>query len=434
MDNIRNEKELLAAEGLAGVVQETGQTISRYSGREWGVYSKENLLAVLGQTVKQDNTNKLIVFFCQLLAYTENDQLNVSFIAPSSSGKSYLALEIASLFPPEDIIDLGYASPASFFHTKAVFDKERNGYIVDLERRILVFLDMPHPQLLERLRPVLSHDKKEVHIKITDKQKGGLSTKDIFIIGHASVIFCSASSMWDEQENTRFMVLSPETTQEKIREAIFEVVKKEMDYRAYGERLSHDPKRNALKERISAIRQAHVQQINLHDYDKFLAMFSERNRILKPRHARDIKRIASIAKGFALLNLWSRNYKVETGTIETTDEDYEQAFATWDQIATSQDLGLPPHLLNLYREVIVAAYEERDKTGLTRQDIMKKHFEVYGRHIQDFKLRKEYLPMLENSGLIAQEQDKNDRRILRVYPLALSTVLPGREDEQGELQ
>ncbi len=118
-------------------------------------------------------------------------------------------------------VTLGYCSPTSFFHDAAGYDKEKNIYIIDLSRKILIFLDQPHNQLLERLRPILSHDKKEIRLKITDKsQKSGLRTKNLIIKGYPSVIFCSAGLNIDEQEGTRFILLSPETSQEKIRDAI----------------------------------------------------------------------------------------------------------------------------------------------------------------------------------------------------------------------
>jgi hypothetical protein len=37
-------------------------------------------------------------------------------LAESSTGKSYIPLELSGLFPSEDVIKLGYASPTSFFH------------------------------------------------------------------------------------------------------------------------------------------------------------------------------------------------------------------------------------------------------------------------------------------------------------------------------
>ena len=56
--------------------------------------------------------------------------------------------------------------------------------------------------------------RREAQVKITDKsQKHGLRTKNVTIRGYPSVIFCSAGLKIDEQEATRFLLLSPETNQ-----------------------------------------------------------------------------------------------------------------------------------------------------------------------------------------------------------------------------
>ncbi len=155
----------------------------------------QELIDILGLTIKKDNENKLITFLCELSAYTENSQFNISFNAPSSTGKSYIPTEIARIFPEEDVIEIGYCSTTAFFHDVGEYDEVRKGYLVDLSRKILIFLDQPHTQLLERLRPLLSHDKKEMLLKITDKsQKFGLRTKTVLLRGFPSVIFCSAGS------------------------------------------------------------------------------------------------------------------------------------------------------------------------------------------------------------------------------------------------
>ena len=212
--------------------------------------SSQELIKTLGLTIKKDEENKLITFLCELSAYTENSQFNISFNAPSSTGKSYIPTEIARLFPEEDVIEIGYCSPTAFFHDIGEYKKEKKGYLVDLSRKILIFLDQPHTQLLERLRPLLSHDKKEIKLKITDKtQKFGLKTKNVLLRGYPSVIFCTAGLKIDEQEATRFLLLSPETNQEKIREAIHEKIKKETDANAYQEWLDSNPERKILKKK-----------------------------------------------------------------------------------------------------------------------------------------------------------------------------------------
>ena len=82
--------------------------------REFPFLSKEELLDILGLSIKSDEHNKLATFLCMLSAFTESSQINVAFSAPSSSGKSYIPLEISKLFP--DVQTFGYASPTSFFH------------------------------------------------------------------------------------------------------------------------------------------------------------------------------------------------------------------------------------------------------------------------------------------------------------------------------
>ena len=71
---------------------------------------------VLSETIKHDRNNKLIVFLSMILNYTWQDQQNILLSGPSSAGKSWIALEVAKLFPAEDIDKLGYTSPTAFFH------------------------------------------------------------------------------------------------------------------------------------------------------------------------------------------------------------------------------------------------------------------------------------------------------------------------------
>jgi hypothetical protein len=376
--------------------------------------SSDELISILGLTIKRDKENKLITFLGMLSAYTESSQLNISYNAPSSTGKSYIPTEIARLFPAKDVIQLGYCSPTAFFHGVGQYVKERNGYIVDLERKILIFLDQPHTQLLEHLRPLLSHDKKEIAVRITDKsQKAGLKTKNIFLRGYPSVIFCTAGLRIDEQEATRFLLLSPQSDQEKIREAIQEKIKKEADSRAYEEWLLSNPGRERLQERIIAIKKANITEINIGSPEKIEAMFLKKGKGLRPRDMRDIDRILSLIKVFALVNMWFR--EEGDSTLIANEEDIDGAFKVWEEVSESQEYNLPPYVYDFYQDVILKAYEEVGR-GLFKEDIMRKHYQVYGRVLQDWSLRQQIIPMLESAGLIRQEPDKEDKRKILIYP------------------
>ncbi|MFC1635065.1 hypothetical protein ACFL5Z_09505 [Planctomycetota bacterium] len=385
---------------------------------EFKPLSSEELAEILGLTIKKDEANKLITFLCMLSAYTEDSQINIGNIAPSSSGKSYIPGELAPLFP--DVVQLGYCSPKAFFHDAGQYDKELMGYRINLERKILIFLDQPHTLLLEHLRPMLSHDKKEITVKIADKNaRHGHSTKTNLLIGYPAVIFCSTGLKLDEQEKTRLILLSPDINQEKLRYGVIEKIKKESNTGVYQQRLDENPERRLLQERIRAIRDAHISEINIAQPEIVERRFLAKHKVLKPRHQRDVAHLLSLVKAFALLNLWHRD-RIGS-TIVANRQDIREAFKLWDAISESQELGLPPYIYEFYQQVIAPAFfgksvKKCGEKGLTRREIMKKHYEVYKQPVADWVLRQDILPALEITGLIRQEPAKSDKRKMLIYP------------------
>ena len=115
----------------------------------------------------------------------------------------------------------------------------------------------------------------------------------------------------------------------------------------------------------------------------------------------------------------------------------------WEKIAVSQELNLPPYIYNLYQEVILKAWNDKNSNrsegfaeitgalGLSRQELLQKHFEVYGRMLDTNQLRQQILPMLETAGLIVQEADPNDKRKMLIYPTALSTKSPDQKNSEN---
>lgn len=335
---------------------------------------------------------------------------------------------------------VGYVSPTAFFHDQGKYIAEKNEYVVDLSRKIMIFLDQPHTMLLQHLRPFLSHDQKELLIKITDKnQRGGHKTKNILLKGFPSVIFCTASLKLDEQEATRFILLSPETNQEKIRQGVAIKIRKETDLEAYNGWLESDQRRQLLKQRIEAIKQEEIKDVKLGCPEVIEGMFLKDRPTLKPKHQRDIGRIIAIIKCFAVLNLWWR--KREGATIIANEDDVQEAFKVWARISESQELNIPPYLYNMYYEVILPAWREKNPawdggemestTALLRKDVLKKHLDVYGRILNDWFLRQQVLPVLENSGLISQEPDKDDKRRMLIYPVAGISKVEEKYSELG---
>ncbi len=377
--------------------------------------SLDELADVLGLTIKRDYENKLLTFLCMLSAYTDQDQFNISFRAESSTGKSYIPLEIAQLFPQEDIKLIAYASPTAFFHETAQRDEESGKFIVDLERKILIFVDMPHDELLRRLRPLLSHDRKELEYKITDKTgKGKLRTKNVIVRGFPSVIFCTGHLKVEDQEATRLILLSPDIDQEKLREAIYLKAFREGNREAFHTWLESDPRRELLKRRILAIKCEGIKDIIIPNPQMVADLFLDGKKVLKPRYSRDIGRILSIAKAIALLNLWHRERK--GGSIVASEEDIEEAFRIYEKIAEAQELGIAPYVYRIYQDVLIPLWKANGWNGVSRTEIAKAYFKTYGRVLEDWRLRNEILPSLNAAGLITEEPDPNDKRRKLVCP------------------
>ncbi|MFH1421635.1 MAG: hypothetical protein ABIH42_02835 [Planctomycetota bacterium] len=113
--------------------------MAKNNSTEFKPMSCEGLKEVLSLTIKHDNITKIVTFLCELSAYTENAQFNISFNAPSSTGKSYIPTEIAQLFPQCDVRELAYCSPTAFFHDQGRYDKEKINSQSTCQRRFISF-------------------------------------------------------------------------------------------------------------------------------------------------------------------------------------------------------------------------------------------------------------------------------------------------------
>ncbi len=387
----------------------------------------EEVADVLSLNIVYDWNNKLITFLCMLSAYTDSSQLNVSFSAPSSSGKTYMTTEIAKLFPAEDKIERSGASPTSFFYSEGKIDKERGAKIVSLERKILIFYEQPNPELQKRLRPVLSHDARELHFSNTNKIKGTNRAEQTIIRGFPATVFCSAGLQLDEQEATRAILLSPEVTESKLKQGVHLQFKRGANEVEFDAWLESQPKRIALKERIIAIRDEKVGDIIIEDPEKVEERFYQNFTKLQPRHMRDSGHLLKLIKAIALLNVWQR--RQPNGTIVANEYDIDQAFGLWNSVIESQNLNVPPVVLDFYKFYILPAYLEKRADpayaenmdagfiGLSNQELGAFYLREEQKTLNDEHLRKQILPQLVASGMIAIEKPTwDDGRSKHIYP------------------
>jgi hypothetical protein len=221
------------------------------------------VLQQIDKVVKKDYTTKLSVLFTGLSAYM-HEPLNLFIRGDSGLGKSYNATKILEFFPEEDVWMLGGMSPTALIHDRGIkmtadgkrFDDipkpekplrseyenagnfkeawktyretldayravERETFnLIELQGKVLVFLESPHLKTFDILRPILSHDKWQMGYRITDKTgSGSLQTKHVMLQGWPATIFLKATDEYAEELATRSFTVSPLRDKEKFKEA-----------------------------------------------------------------------------------------------------------------------------------------------------------------------------------------------------------------------
>lgn len=381
----------------------------------------DDVANVLDSTIKNNRVNKVIAFLAMLLAYTEDSQLNVMFNAQSSTGKTYITLEVAKYFPVQDVKVYGRTSKTAFYYNTSLMKHDDNGvFYIDLERRILIFAEQPDMQLLENLRSFLSHDLKKTPFILTNKSKNGRNTADEgYILGFSSTIFCSANMRIDEQEQTRSLILSPESTEETVRAGVDESIARNSNKDAYIAKLDADEARKSLMERILHIKSLNIGQIDIGDSEYLRSRFYENLHSTPPRVQRQIGHFISLVKGIALLNA---PFRMVGDKIVANNIDVDEAMKLWNVISESMFYGVPPQALDFYKNYVISAHrtinESREKKkGITYDELANYYFKKTGSYPNLDMVRKMFIPALQCASLISYDKDEDDKRQMLIEPL-----------------
>jgi hypothetical protein len=236
----------------------------------------EYVVKSIKKTVKQEDVLIRQILYTAFSSYIEDDPINLGILAPTSEGKTYAITESLQYFSDKDVVYIGQMSPKVLVRQKGVLidkdtgqpiednikelrnkvrelKKERNtakdniskGVIneeiegineeirklfensktlIDLRGKILVFLEPPQHELWNLLKPILSHDKKEIEFPFVDKTvNSNAETKDVVVRGWPSCIFCSAKdeSKWEiwNEIKSRILTTSPNMVSQKYKES-----------------------------------------------------------------------------------------------------------------------------------------------------------------------------------------------------------------------
>ena len=429
-----------------------------------------------GNTIIKEDT-KLVdqIFRVCLSAYTDNP-INIALLAPSSEGKTHATVKITDLFPKEDVIAVGGMSPTALIHqTGYLIDKDGNPLqeklnsidnqisnakdknekealkeqkknllngarnCVDLKNKIILFLDNPNHKTYEMLKPIMSHDKKEIIYKTT-KGDGSLSVKETVIKNWAVFIFCSAKNeakndVWQEIK-TRVLMTSPNPSVKKYKEAIrYNSLKHGLPNWASSAYHNDEDEKWAkwyivdYKKKLNNLYANGNPIVNVF-YSKLAEIFPSS----QGDNMRDFSRLSSFIELETVLNADYRPvYQLEVNdtvnnAIITTINDIDKACKVLGNIG-----DLPPEKMKFYDEVFCTLVKKKSldnsgvlgEIGLTSSELAVEYTKVTGKTTTSKKILENYLNPFEDSGVLESfpdENRKNQKKFCKVGTITTQNI------------
>lgn len=408
----------------------------------------------LNTQVKNDSKIVSQVLRVCLSTYT-NDPINVALLAPSSDGKTYVTVKVTDIFPDGDVISVGRMSPTALIHAHGILiDSEGNSLqkkiddlndqidesddkklkkelkkqkqillvgarnCIDLQNKILLFLDNPSSATYEMLKPIMSHDKKEIIYKTT-KGDGSLTVKETVIRNWPVFIFCSAKNedkneVWGEIK-TRVLMTSPESNVTKYKEANRYTAQK-MGLPNWASFVYHNDEDGKWAKWYVAEFKKNLNELCRDGNNPVLNPLHSRLADVFPSsqgdYMRHFKRLQSFIKLETMLNSDKRPvYELGANrAIITTIDDVDQACKTLGDISS-----IPPEKIKFYREVFCPLFERKslgstgtlDGTWLTSTELAEEYTKNLGKTTDTKKILENYLKPLTDAGVLEADQNPN---------------------------
>jgi len=406
------------------------------------------------RTVKHDKMTSNLILKAGLSAYTR-EPLNVFLRGGSGIGKTYVVVNTLAVFPKDDVWFLGGLSPTALVHDRGLLvdadnepithvDKpERDAtveekeayqayreklktahYLVDLQGKILVFLEAPNPETFNKLRPVLSHDVWEISYKFTDKtSKGGpLQTVHVIIRGWPATVFCSTSERFVQDLATRSFTFTPETTEAKYKDANILTGSKI----AFPWKFEQNQTLRLLQGYIAFFKNYMKELQAIIPYaEKFGALFPAKF----PRSMRDFKHVLGLIQVSALFHLAQRPVLIRTSKFEIAakepavpefreeqhvyvmaiQRDYDNVMDLWEKIRETTETSAAGHHLIFFHEIVEPISKE--KPTFTVADLT----DAWNAKFSDRKSSdtiRNWVYFLCDIGYMTSEPDPKDKRQL----------------------
>ena len=98
-------------------------------------------------------------------------------------------------------------------HLESQLEELKACLLIDLRKKIYLFLEPPHPYLWAITKPIMSHDSFVMEHPYVESNTRDVHVKTIITIGFPTFIFCTAKdeSKWEQWDEivSRSVVMSP---------------------------------------------------------------------------------------------------------------------------------------------------------------------------------------------------------------------------------
>ena len=426
--------------------------------------------------MKREDATIRQVFYTGLSKDTR-DPSNLAILAPTSEGKTYLVQQTISYFPKEKVWIIGSMSPKVIIRQNGILvdknneplkpvikalkreireekdkgneaDKDKSEeledridelyrdarILIELTGTLFVFLEPPHPEMWNILKPILSHDEYEIEHPYVEKIEGtGYTVKKIITRGWPACIFCSAKDeskwpAWPEIQS-RFLITSPSMIVEKYLEANLLIGQKMGLPKLMQEAVVLSPTQIEIAKKCVLYLNSEIQKLGAYTKNPVWIPFG---RILseflpsdKGTDNRTAKRIFSFLNLITLARAHLRGRLVYGDDILIISdlEDLDEVLHI-----TQNTTGIPAYKLLFYKEVFLPLYGSKTQPntdgskqekviGVTTRELCDFFHDKRRKPITSNNMKGTYINELINTGVIDSEDSVLDMRQKIYYPI-----------------
>jgi hypothetical protein len=449
---------------------------------------------ILREARKEDRLVKQLLY-TMLSAYT-NNPVNLAINAPSGEGKSHTIGKVSEKFPDSDVITFVGMTDKALFHRQGILvvknekgeyesveetiekidsdiqDKEskisitnnrdlKQGLrhqivqlqkskkdlmknakkLIDLQHKILIFLDTPSPRLFEAIMPLLSHDKYEVEYEYVDTSNG-IKTKGNVLRGWPAVIFAQAIDYSHYQRfpeiQRRFIITNPKMSVEKYKEAIGLTSLKfgVPDFVYQAQVVSDEEKSRAreiiesFKDKISTIAARYPPG----KHNVFIPFNEAIGKALPSQKAFDMTTAHRFFSFLSLLPIINYNHRPRLLVRKEGSIEMQMIpMATFQDLQESMFLmeyanGVRPYILEWYNEVFLPAFQKKTdpdikgdkqetRIALITEQLVEATYERQQKKYSTKQILENFINPLVNQGYIEKADSDIDRRSNIYYPV-----------------